>query len=118
MSIQTIGDRTRRARKVHACDLCGSRIKVGDLHRVATNIYDGRVYDWRECLPCCRDGVCNHAHAWTGFDSEGVSSEQAMEWAKETAWGWPKHWRGGPVSATERKAARDWLARAAGGESE
>ena len=121
--IQTLREATRTARKAHYCGMCWRIIKVGDLHRVSTNVYDGRVYDWRECLPCHRDGVCALVHTWWGQPDEGVDVESARDWAEEVAVGWPyrEGWRGQwtkRVTATERAAARAWLARVAGGEGE
>lgn len=75
---------TRKARKPHNCDMCAARIEVGEEHYVSTNAYDGRIYDWRECLPCHRDLICSEVYAWTGgYYDEGVGYEQAHEWAHE-----------------------------------
>ena len=120
MSIETIAYATRRARKVHRCGMCTKRIEIGELHRVSTNVYDGRVYDWRECLTCDRDGICMLVHDWTGgYHDEGVSAENAVEWAEEAV-EWPANWLGYGlrITAAERMAARNWIARAAGGEGE
>lgn len=74
----------RKARKLHRCGMCAARIEIGEEHHVSTNAYDGRIYDWRECLPCRRDGICSEVYAWTGgYYDEGVDYEQAHEWAHE-----------------------------------
>ena len=95
-----------------------------DIH-FENNVFDGRIYTWRDCLPCDRDGVIHYVDAWTGgYYDEGVTEESAQEWAEDTAWFWP--WRESTrrqperrrISADERRAARGWLARAAGGEGE
>lgn len=121
--VQQLKEVTRRARKQHRCGMCSAAINPSDLHRVSTNLYDGRVYDWRECLPCDRDVVVNLVHDWTGgYHDEGVGFEQACEWAEEAV-EWPLTWDPRPshcrvISGSERLAARNWLARAAGGEGE
>lgn len=121
--VKTLRETTRRAAKAHHCEMCGAMIRVGDLHHVSTNLYDGRVYDWRECIWCHRDSICATVHAWWGHPDEGVGYDSARDWAEEVALGWPwwQNWRGQPTrraSADERAAARAWLARAAGGEGE
>lgn len=118
----TLRDETRRARKPRHCGMCSASIRPGDLYRVTTMIHDGDLYDWRECLPCYRDGICNIVHDWTGgYYDEGVGYEQAAEWAEE-AMEWPKRWSrlipNRRIGVAERFAARSWLARAAGGEGE
>lgn len=123
MTVMTIRATTRTARKIHHCGMCSRVIKVGDRHHVATNVYDDRIYDWRECIWCHRDGICGLVHAWWGHPDEGVGYDCARDWAEEVAVGWPwwENWRGQRtrrVSATERAAARAWLARVAGGEGE
>lgn len=118
--VAQLKEATRRARKVHHCGMCNAQIQPGDLHHVSTNVYDGRVYDWRECLPCHRDLIVNLVHDWTGgWADEGVNYEDAVEWA-DGAVGWPKNWigYGRSIHGSERTAARNWLARAAGGEGE
>ena len=114
-----IADRQRRSRKPRWCQICATRINVGDLHHVSTNVYDGRIYDFRTCLHCERDGVVVYAYAWDE-SPEGVTTEEAGGWAEEvmdwTSWGWS--WKRRTVGAAERFAARAWMARAAGGEGE
>jgi hypothetical protein len=74
---------TRTARKVHHCGMCGGMIKVGERHHVYTNVYDGRVYDFRTCEPCREDSIVNEVHAWAYYPDEGVTVEDAEEWAHE-----------------------------------
>lgn len=118
----TLRETTRRARKPHYCGMCSTKIRPGDTYRVTTMIHDGDLYDWRECLPCDRDGIGNLVRDWTGgYYDEGVGYEQASEWAEE-AMEWPKRWSrlvpNRRIGVAERFAARSWLARAAGGEGE
>ena len=122
--VQTLDQGRRTARKHYRCGLCVAVIKPGDLYAYQTNIFDGRIYTWRDCLPCDRDGVIHYVDAWTGGYDEGVTAESAQEWAEDAAWFWP--WRESTrrrpehrrISADERRAARGWMARAAGGEGE
>lgn len=123
MSVMSLRESTRTAAKVHRCGMCAKVIRIGEQHHVSTNLYDGRVYDWRECHWCQRDRICATVHAWWGDPSEGVNFDSACEWAEEVALGWPtwwgpRGWIGRRVSASERAAARAWLARVAGGEGE
>ena len=118
--VTTLNETDRTARKSYFCGMCARRINPGERHHVQTNLYDGRVYDWRECLPCDRDGIMNYVNDWSGgWHDEGVDYEQAVEWAQEAV-GWPRHWlaHGRGIHPAEREAARRWLARAAGGEGE
>ena len=111
-AVLQLGHTVRAARKPYWCGMCNASIKVGDRHSVSTNVYDGRAYDWRECLPCDRDGIVSLVHDWSGgYWDEGVNYENASEWADEVIGGWFKR-------PAERAAARRWLARAAGGEGE
>lgn len=109
--VQQLGHTERAARKPYRCGMCSARIGVGVRHSVWTNVYDGRAYDWRECLPCDHDGIVNLVYDWSGgYWDEGVNYHQACEWADDMLWR-SKH-------PAERGAARRWLARAAGGEGE
>lgn len=110
---QTIAEGTRHARKVHRCGMCDLPIQPGDRYAYQTCVYDGRAYTFRDCYWCDRDRVVNYVWDWVGGTEEGVSYEQAVEWAEE-AIGWPKHWIAycRPITSTERQAARAWIARA------
>ncbi len=109
--MMTLAAGRRVARKTYRCGMCNARIVPGELHHASSNVYDGRAYTWRECLPCERDAVCTEVDAWTGgWHDEGVHYEEAVEWAEETV-----RWSTNPVC---RLVARRWLARAAGGEGE
>ncbi len=110
MSVQVLSDKRRRARKTYRCGMCDSLIRVGDTYRAASCVYDDRVYDWRDCLPCDSTGVLSYVSDWAGHPDEGVAVDSACEWAEEVLQ-WSR--RGG-----ERRAARAWLARVCGGEGE
>jgi hypothetical protein len=94
---QQLREATRVARKVHYCGMCGGVIKIGERHHVSTNVYDGRVYDWRTCEGCDGDNIVNEVYFWAGHPDEGVDIESASEWAHEHVSG--------------HDAARRWLAR-------
>lgn len=117
--VTTLDQGIRRARKAWRCGLCNARINPGDQHAYQVNVYDGHIYTWRDCLGCDRDGILNYVHDWTGgYHDEGVDYEAAIEWAEEAA-NWPRYWLyGRQIGGHERLAARNWLARAAGGEGE
>lgn len=116
MSVQNLSHGIRKARKHYRCAMCNALIRPGERHNVQTNVFDGHIYDWRDCLPCQRDLVVTYVHDWTGRD-EGVDYEAAMEWAEDAAT-WGRDWNGRPRSLHEVRAGRAWLARAVGGEGE
>lgn len=118
--VTTLENGRRVARKPYRCGLCAIRINPGDLYAFQTNIFDGRIYTWRDCIHCDRDEILNYVHDWDGgWSDEGVDYEKAAQWAEEAV-EWPKHWirYNRPIDGAERAAARNWLARAAGGEGE
>jgi hypothetical protein len=111
--VTTLDSGRRKARKKYVCGFCLAAISPGDFYAYQVNIYDGRIYTWRDCLPCDRDNVVTYVHDWTGgWHNEGVDYEQAIEWAEEAV-GWPRDWLvyGRPIHPAERLAARDLLAR-------
>lgn len=81
----------RVARKAHACSLCVGVIAVGDKHHVSTNVWDGRVYDWRTCIACATDGIIHEVYDWAGQPDEGVGEDTAQEWAHEARRAGPSH---------------------------
>lgn len=110
MSVLVLSHGIRRAAKHHWCELCGAAIHNGDYYTFQNNVayYDGSVYTWHECLPCRQAAPWVAAYSQdAGWSDEGYTIEDAAEWAPDAA----LH----ASSATERWAARDWLARAAGG---
>ena len=104
---------TRKARKTHVCDCCGSTIKPGDAYLYASWIAD-RKPDWeKQCAACADDnrefskahGVCLFADAFYTYLNECVFDPYAGEDEDEDA----KRWR--PM--LERLKARMAGARAA-----
>lgn len=81
--VTQLREATRRAAKEHRCGMCNGTISVGEEYRVSTNVFDGRVYDFRECTACAKDGIVHEVYAWAYSPSEGVDGEQAWEWAHE-----------------------------------
>lgn len=92
---------TRTARKVHHCGGCGVIIKIGERHHVSTNVWDGRVYDWRTCEACHRDNIVGEVYFWAGSPDEGVDIESAWEWAHEHC----------SLVSPLGQAASDWIER-------
>lgn len=116
--VTTLESGTRVARKAYRCGLCNAAIRPGGNYAFQTNVFDGRIYTWRDCLTCHRDGVIGYVNDWDGgWSDEGIDYEKAAEWA-EQAVEWPRHWHrhGLTIGGAERTAARNWLARAAGDE--
>lgn len=81
----------RVARKVHHCEMCTAMIRVGERHHVSTNVFDGRVYDWRTCAACRADGIVIEVYDWAGMPDEGVDQESAREWAHDAVQAGPGH---------------------------
>lgn len=50
--ITTLSETTRTSRGKVRCNLCGRRIDKGERYDETTNVYDGRVYRWRDCSHC------------------------------------------------------------------
>lgn len=74
---------TRIARKAYRCSMCNGAIEAGTSHHVSTNLFDGRVYDWRTCRSCVEDNIVSEVYFWAGSPDEGVGFEQAWEWAHD-----------------------------------
>lgn len=68
------------ARKAHRCDCCNGHIEPGERYHRSTNLYDGRVYDFRCCNGC--DGLTSVVWDWAGRPDEGVNCEDFIEWAQ------------------------------------
>lgn len=103
---------TRKARKTYRCGLCLAPIEPGDLHAFQSNLYDGRVYTWRDCLACERDGILNFVQDWDGgWSDEGIDYEKASQWADEASV-FRRYWLyDRPMHPAERLAARNFCAR-------
>lgn len=71
------------ARKAHRCGMCNGSVQPGERYHRSTNLFDGRVYDFITCSPCESDGILAEVHAWCGSPWEGVSAEDAYEWAHD-----------------------------------
>lgn len=93
----------RVARKEHRCGVCNGPIAVGERHHVSTNIFDGRIYDWRTCEPCRQDRVLTYVYDWASWPDEGVGYDSAIEWSDDA-----HH----STDEAERAAARAFRARA------
>lgn len=52
MSITVLKNETHIARKEHRCMLCGSIISVGTRYNSQTNVYDGKIEQFRSHIEC------------------------------------------------------------------
>ena len=101
------------ARKAHRCDLCGIRIEPGEVYDRSTNLYDGRLYDWKSCRGPVGCGEVAHAiwsdPFWCPYGDEGLDADHAYEWASDQV-----RATGSPLAAaflTRREIVhRQWLA--------
>ena len=84
MSPQLLRETRPTARKAHRCSLCTGPISPGETYSRRTLVYDGQVYDWRECSACEADEIVSLVADWT-FSEDGIDPETAYEWATETA---------------------------------
>ena len=84
MSPQLLREARPTARKAHCCSLCTGPISPGETYSRRTLVYDGQVYDWRECSDCEADEIVSLVAEWT-YDEDGIGPEDAYEWASETA---------------------------------
>lgn len=50
--MKVIKDNMIKARKIHRCNLCGKLIPKGDNYYCQTNVEDGDIYNFKECLKC------------------------------------------------------------------
>ena len=80
---ETLRATAPKARKDHLCGTCNRTITAGERYHLSANLYDGRVYDWRECSDCIADAITNEVYAWAGSPDEGVGFEQAEGWAHD-----------------------------------
>lgn len=77
-----IREQNPTARKAHACSLCDGLILPGDKYVRTTNVYDGRIFDFLTCRGCVDGRILHRVDAWS-FHDEGVTFDDAMEWARE-----------------------------------
>lgn len=66
---------TRKARKNHICDLCGSIINKSEVYEAAVFKYDGEIYQWKNHSHCGAISI-----ALKMQDEEGVSSDIFCEY--------------------------------------
>ena len=75
MSVDIIEQRTRKARKQHSCDYCGSIIEKGEEYSCQKNIFDGTFYEWRTHLACSRVASA----IWDYCDPDDGMSDQDFQ---------------------------------------
>ena len=102
MSATLLHESNPVARKRYWCSLCQTSIQPGTHYKRSTMIYDGQIYDWRECPPCVDDKIAAKVDDWS-YSVDGIGPETAYEWATEMAI------HGSPE---DQRAAKDYLARA------
>lgn len=71
-----------KARKTHSCWVCGpGAIRAGDRYDRSVNVYDGRVYTLKLCLPCA--DLEWEAWGWAGETDDGYGPQDFIDWATE-----------------------------------
>ena len=78
-----VRERTPTARKTHTCSLCDGLIVPGEQYTRTTSVYDGRIADFLVCNGCREDKVLFRVYAWSVDAYEGVTLDDAIEWANE-----------------------------------
>lgn len=82
---------TPRAQKSHQCSLCLGPIARGETYSRTTYVGDGNVYDWLTCTACITDRVSTSVFNWIAWDEDGISPDDALEWAED-------NWRRDPTA--------------------
>lgn len=65
----------RKSRGVVACMLCGRLVERGEVYRVTTYKYEGRLYDWPVCPHCAAFGEIVDLMDLTGADYDGYTGD-------------------------------------------
>ena len=62
----------RKARKLHRCCECGSKIEIGEIYEYVKGLWDGRWSDYKSCLKCAdlRDALYDVCCPYYGGLSE------------------------------------------------
>lgn len=95
---ELLKEKTVIARKAHGCMTCNATaIQPGQPYHRATYVYDGRVYDWVQCVEC--EALSGIVYDWAG-DDDGIGRDDYIEWAEEHR-----------DDGTHGEAARSYLAR-------
>ncbi|GLB62683.1 hypothetical protein NCCP2495_05610 [Dietzia sp. NCCP-2495] len=83
--IEQLRQSTPTARKAHHCSLCHGTISAGETYTRSSNVFDGHVYDFLTCQGCEADRILGRVYDWCGDPDEGVSFDDAIEWATDHA---------------------------------
>lgn len=71
-----------RARKPHSCATCwGRAIEPGDEYQRDTYVFDGRIYDWVQCVLCAQ--ISRTVFAWAIDAYDGIGQSEYTEWAQD-----------------------------------
>lgn len=86
-SVVLLDSTTPTARKPHRCELCGRRIDVGEKYTANKNVFDGRVYTFKECAHCKAlqrvTSFGDHLDECSRY-GDGFCGDDAMQWEPET----------------------------------
>lgn len=50
--VELIKSKRVKANKLHQCDTCKSNIYPGEMYERQTNLFDGEIYNWKNCDHC------------------------------------------------------------------
>lgn len=65
-----------KARKVHFCNWCAQKIQPGELYDKAANVYDGKIYTWKNHFACMK--IATRLNMWDDVD-DGVTENDFQE---------------------------------------
>lgn len=74
---------TPTARKPHRCELCGRTIHPGERYDRSSNLGDGHLYTWKECLHCKALAALLWALDVPDYDY-GLGPDDVGEWEPQT----------------------------------
>ena len=101
--VTTLSETTRTSRGKVRCNMCGRRIDKGERYGESTNIYDGRVYRWRDCPHCIAfrtlTTLSDYLYEVDSWSGEGYGPDSVTEFEPTTRFEcvlkaqWQRGWR-------------------------
>jgi hypothetical protein len=77
--MNTLSQRTPKAKKEHRCDYCNGTIQVGEVYNYSAHT-DGMFYAWKSHLDC--QSIAHELNMWEWVD-EGLDSDSFQEFIRE-----------------------------------
>lgn len=77
--METLDDWYRKSRGKVKCSLCGTTISKGVEYYVSKNVYDGCIYEWKECPDCSAIARYFYERNWEYLDDCGYTADDVDE---------------------------------------